>query len=578
MTAGGSDAVSAADDGARGLDTRPVILFDGVCNLCNAAVQWVIARDRNARYRFASLQSEAADELLRSAGVSGVAELPDSIALIDTDGVHVRSTAALKIGRGLGFPYSLSAVGWLVPRPFRDAFYRTVARHRYRWFGRRDTCMVPTPDLADRFLDAGEAPDPDALTPDRSVGPAQDRPSSWLTSWLLRLGIVYVLVYIAPMESLLQGVILSVGEAFFGVEASAQPTGSGDMTFNYLTLLVDIGVALVVSLVWAFLAGRRPVSARMHDVSRFVARYYLGFTMLTYGWAKVFPLQFPTPGPDRLIQSYGDSSPMGLAWTFLGASVGYQVFAGLCELVGGYLLFWRRTTLLGALVTAAVMTNVMAINYFHDVPVKLFSTHLFLIAAFLIAPDAPRLAGLFGFNLPVAAHTRRPFWRAPGRWIWAVMGVHVLFVGFLTVRMTRASLAQSRAFGVLAEVSPLEGVYRVESFERNGLVDREVEDAERWVRVGLNPPSFVTIQRATGDAQRVRLALSESDATMSFYPRDAERPSPPQFRYEASDAGVLRLEGQFEGARTVVVLRKDADGSLLTGRGFHWINEVPLNR
>ena len=137
--------------------------------------------------------------------------------------------------------------------------------------------------------------------------------------------------------------------------------------------------------------------------SRALARYYLATTMLTYGWIKLFPLQFPAPGPDRLLQAYGDSSPMGIAWTFVGASAGYQMFGGLMELVGGYLLFWRRTTFLGALVVAGVMTNVAAMNLFYDVPVKLFSTHLILMALFLAAPDLPRLFGLLLFNVPTAA-------------------------------------------------------------------------------------------------------------------------------------------------------------------------------
>ena len=131
----------------------PVVLFDGVCNLCNGAVTWIIARDPAARFRFASLQSDAARTALHARGVNG--PLPDSIILLDADGVHVRSDAALRIARGLGWPWSLLAVLRFVPRAVRDAAYRTIARHRYRWFGRRDACMMPTPDLAHRFLDTG---------------------------------------------------------------------------------------------------------------------------------------------------------------------------------------------------------------------------------------------------------------------------------------------------------------------------------------------------------------------------------------------------------------------------------------
>ena len=136
---------------------RPVILFDGVCNLCNSAVQWVIERDKEGRFDFASLQSDAARrELLKVMGAKEIDELPDSIVLIDSDGVHVRSAAALRILRGLGSWFLLLRLGIVLPRPIRDAIYDMVARNRYRWFGRRATCMIPTPDIAARFLDADE--------------------------------------------------------------------------------------------------------------------------------------------------------------------------------------------------------------------------------------------------------------------------------------------------------------------------------------------------------------------------------------------------------------------------------------
>jgi predicted DCC family thiol-disulfide oxidoreductase YuxK len=129
----------------------PVILFDGVCNLCNGFVQFVIARDPGARFQFAALQSDSARRLL--ARVDGLGQVPDSVVLVDRGRVYTRSSAALRIARGLPFPWSLARALIVVPRPLRDWVYDRVARHRYRWFGRKDTCMVPTPDLRARFLE-----------------------------------------------------------------------------------------------------------------------------------------------------------------------------------------------------------------------------------------------------------------------------------------------------------------------------------------------------------------------------------------------------------------------------------------
>src|SRR6266550_905019 len=122
----------------------PVILFDGVCNLCNGFVRFVIARDPAARFRFAALQSDSARRLL--ARLDGLGGNPDSVVLVDRGRVYTRSSAALRIARGLPFPWSLARALIVVPRPLRDWVYDRVARHRYRWFGRKDVGMMPTPD------------------------------------------------------------------------------------------------------------------------------------------------------------------------------------------------------------------------------------------------------------------------------------------------------------------------------------------------------------------------------------------------------------------------------------------------
>jgi predicted DCC family thiol-disulfide oxidoreductase YuxK len=132
----------------------PIVLFDGDCNLCNASVQWILRRDRRARFRFGSLQSKAGRAALAAHGLPE-AQI-DSLVLLDGGRAFLRTDAALRIAIGLGLPWSLCAPMLLVPSFLRDLSYRLVARNRYRWFGRRETCMVPRPELRARFLDANE--------------------------------------------------------------------------------------------------------------------------------------------------------------------------------------------------------------------------------------------------------------------------------------------------------------------------------------------------------------------------------------------------------------------------------------
>ncbi len=129
---------------------HPVLLFDGVCNLCNGFVQWVIERDPDGVFRFAPLQSKVGEEILQQAGLAD--EALNSVVLYENGRLYRRSTAALRVLRRMAFPWYLLYAFKLAPEWLRDAVYDYIARHRYAWFGRRDECMMPTPDLKRRFL------------------------------------------------------------------------------------------------------------------------------------------------------------------------------------------------------------------------------------------------------------------------------------------------------------------------------------------------------------------------------------------------------------------------------------------
>lgn len=128
----------------------PVLLFDGVCNLCNASVQWVLLHDNAGVFRFAALQSEAGQALLAQFGLER--ERFDTVVLVDSERIFTRSDAALEVVRRLGLPWSALAVLRWVPRGLRNMVYNWVARHRYRWFGRQEACLLPRPEWKKRFL------------------------------------------------------------------------------------------------------------------------------------------------------------------------------------------------------------------------------------------------------------------------------------------------------------------------------------------------------------------------------------------------------------------------------------------
>ena len=131
--------------------SHPVVLFDGVCNLCNRSVQFIIRKDKKKQFLFASLQGKTGQEVLKRF------KLPvdnfNSFILVEGDHVYTQSTAVLKMLKKLGGGWKLFYAFIIVPKFIRNAVYNWIARNRYKWYGKRDECMVPTPELRERFLD-----------------------------------------------------------------------------------------------------------------------------------------------------------------------------------------------------------------------------------------------------------------------------------------------------------------------------------------------------------------------------------------------------------------------------------------
>ena len=133
-------------------DHKKIILFDGICNLCNSAVQYIIKRDKDDEFRFATLQGEIGQQLINERNID-TSKL-DSIILIESGiAYYSKSTAALKISQSFGGFWKMAYVLKLIPRQLRDIVYDWMARNRYGWYGKKEECMVPTPELRAKFLE-----------------------------------------------------------------------------------------------------------------------------------------------------------------------------------------------------------------------------------------------------------------------------------------------------------------------------------------------------------------------------------------------------------------------------------------
>ncbi|GAB3997969.1 hypothetical protein GCM10028807_44380 [Spirosoma daeguense] len=361
-------------------------------------------------------------------------------------------------------------------------------------------------------------------------------------------------------------------------EITVFPNGSGDTTYNYVYVLCIFTLAVVVTVVWSLLDRQRANYNTALYWLLVLLRYYLAITMFLYGFAKIFKTQFPFPNLNRLMQPYGQSSPMGLAWTFMGYSTGYNWFTGLGEIIGGGLLLFRRTTMLGCLVLIGVIGNIVAMNFFFDIPVKLFSSHLLLITFFVLAPDAGRLIDLFVLNRPVPNRNLNPFFSEKPQRIGRIIIKSVLITYILWWNI-RDSLNTMKTYGDAAPKPPMYGVYGVDRFVWNG--DSAVADTARWRQVivaGYKGASNVTIRLANDSLRRYQFEPDSATSKAVLYVR-FDTAHKYQLMYSQPDTNSLVFRGRINQDSVYARLRKQPTGNfLLVNRGFHWINEYPFNR
>ena len=348
--------------------------------------------------------------------------------------------------------------------------------------------------------------------------------------------------------------------------------GSGDRTFDYLLVACLLLIALVITVIWTLFDRKRLSYPTLYRWLNLYVRFSLGTAMIGYGAFKVISSQFPAPTLDRLMQSYGESSPMGLLWTFMGASEAYTMFVGFAEMISGILLFPRKTTTFGALMSIGVLSNVVALNFSYDVPVKLYSSHLLAMAIFLLLPDMRRLVNFFILNRPAECARVQPLFRRP-LWHRGALVIASLFLVAVVGTSLYQSYDQRRLF--TGQRSPLYGVWEVEEFSLGQ--STATASAPRWRRMIFDSPRRVAVQ-TTDVLERYGSQLDQDKRTLTLRKRDDPGWNT-VLTYEQVSPDVITFAGALNGSEMTARLRRtDERKFLLTDRGFHWINEFPFNR
>lgn len=418
-----------------------------------------------------------------------------------------------------------------------------------------------------------------------SVETAPDHPTT-PAPWSIGLRVVfrlislYLIVYVAlnvayryPAGQIVSGLYMPRWRQFWlwatvhifqvtGPAATYVPTPSGDTTLQYVQVAMFLGTALVGTVVWSILDRQRTEYRELHSWVRLLVRYALALILLNYGFAKLFPQQFVPLSFARLMEPYGEFSPMGALWSFMSVSRPYAMFSGAIEVAGGVLLLFRRTTTLGAMVATAAMTNVVALNLSYDVPVKLLSAHTLLMAVFLLAPDLRRLANVLVFNRPTApadldrVRFERPWARIAAHIVW------VVFVGYSLQQQVAGNIAEYRALFMNPNRPPVLGLYQVES------------DHRTWRAVAFDDPRALpaSVNRTpmtvrTKDGGVLRFATAWEGSQLTLNGSDV-------WTWSSPDTDHVVLE---RGGETIRLRKVDTTKLPLLSRGLHWISETAFN-
>jgi uncharacterized membrane protein YphA (DoxX/SURF4 family) len=363
-------------------------------------------------------------------------------------------------------------------------------------------------------------------------------------------------------------------------------TGSGDRTADWVFLFCITCLSLIAAAVWSLLDRRHAREVRIRELLRVVIRYTLAFVILGYGLSKVFLGQFSPPSAARLTETYGESSPMGLLWAFMGASPAYVFFSGAAETLGGLLLLFRRTTTLGALVLATALTNVVMLNLCYDVPAKINSLHYLAMAIFLLVPELGRLANLLVLHRPTQVALRPLV--LPSRWMRNTRGILkygiIAYILFSAVKPGVERLTRDPA-------PWYNGSWDITAFNRDGNdVPATAANPTRWKRLEVRPyaqKNYVRWHSIDGSySDLYALSIDEKAQTMTLAPDsriEATKPGrltgPATITYTRLDADHLLLAGKVgSDTLSMQLQRVVARDALLMSRGFHWISEEPFNR
>ena len=417
---------------------------------------------------------------------------------------------------------------------------------------------------------------------------------SWSTpkKYLLRFIFLYWVFYIFPYGfeyltwltpddiSPWTAVTQWFGETFLGWSFDPERLRKGfDTKYDFSRFMLIGLMSLVLAAIWTIVDARKrwQYNARLNSLLRTMLRYHVAFTLFLYGIAKVYLYQFGYLGLDRMDNEVGNLSPMSFLWLFMSYSPTYNIGTGLIEMIGGLLLLFRRTTLLGGIICFVAMANVVLIDIAYDVTVKMFAIHLMLMVMILLLDDAKRLFNLLLFNRATAPRKELALisnarYRIPG------YVVKTLLIGYILINTLQYSsgINETRSKNLIPD--PLHGKYTVEQYViNNDTLPPLRQDVDRWDEVLMGSSYVANRMTVTDMAGSRKFYVYEADTvrkTLNFYSRrDSTDRFEMQYTWPSEDKLVLEGTHKSDTLHIEMSIFRREDYRLGKGK-INWIRDL----
>ena len=403
---------------------------------------------------------------------------------------------------------------------------------------------------------------------------AQNRPFTWtnISKFIFRFLFSYFILFILLlfigkfMETPLRWFSSNILK--WGADFSIESTGSGDRTFDYIRFIVNLLISFVLLIAWSIFETKNTSYQKLLYWFECTLRLFLSIAMLFYGLAKVFKGQFADPNLELLVQPVGEMSPMGLAWTFMGHSMAYNIFLGGLEILGGCFLLYRRTTLLGSMLVFGIMMHIAFMNLTYDIPVKLFSIHLVAMSLILLFRHRKRIIGIFFTNETI----RKEYYTNYVDNSMLVKGSKLIkktIIIMVTLAIIIQCFIKFKATEQLRSNSALRGIWETELFIKDqDTIPPLLTDGDRWRYLIIDFKKEAIVKKMTDTIERYSFKEYTNKREINF--SNSSRSGDQKFNYTLDSTKKLTLHGE----NTQIILKKVPTTKFrLLNRKFHWINE-----